>query len=94
MRKNEVPNAYRHLAMILQDKNWFCTCCSQTLPYRRHQECVSTIYASAKIAKIIIASPHSQNTELSSFPILPNQSFSSNYSEKIGIKLEFKTMKG
>jgi len=38
--------------------------------------------------------PHCQNTELSSFPILPNQSFTSNYSEKIGIKLEFKTRKG
>jgi len=38
--------------------------------------------------------PNYQNTELSSFPILPNQSFTSNYNEKIGIKLEFKLRKG
>ena len=34
--------------------------------------------------------PHCQNTELSSFPILPDQSFISNYSEKSGIELQFK----
>lgn len=34
--------------------------------------------------------PSCQNTELSSFPILPNESFISNYSENEGLELEFK----
>ena len=34
--------------------------------------------------------PSCQNTELSSFPILPNESFISNYSESEGLELEFK----
>ncbi|MGC1928143.1 MAG: hypothetical protein WA667_04160 [Candidatus Nitrosopolaris sp.] len=35
--------------------------------------------------------PSCQNIELSSFPILPNESFISNYSEKRGLELEFKS---
>ena len=34
--------------------------------------------------------PSCQNTELSSFPILPNESFVANYSESGGIELQFK----
>jgi hypothetical protein len=34
--------------------------------------------------------PICQNTELSSFPILPNESFISNYTESEGLELEFK----
>lgn len=34
--------------------------------------------------------PSCQNTELSSFPILPNESFISNYNEQRGLELEFK----
>jgi len=34
--------------------------------------------------------PSCQNTELSSFPILPNESFVANYSESEGLELEFK----
>jgi hypothetical protein len=37
--------------------------------------------------------PNCQNTELSSFPILPNESFILNYSEKRGLELEFKSRK-
>jgi hypothetical protein len=34
--------------------------------------------------------PSCQNTELSSFPIMPNESFISNYSESEGLELEFR----
>jgi hypothetical protein len=35
--------------------------------------------------------PSCQNTELSSFPILPKESFIWNYSDKRGLELEFKS---
>lgn len=37
--------------------------------------------------------PHCLQTELSSFPILPNESFTINYNEKRGIELKFNSRK-
>jgi hypothetical protein len=75
----------------------------QTIPNTKEKEtifilCDTCYWSATYFTQFMLPAedrcPSCQNTELSSFPILPNESFISNYSEKTGLELEFKFNKG
>jgi hypothetical protein len=74
----------------------------QNYPNRKEKEAIfilcdtcywSATYFTQFMLPVEDRCPRCQNTELSSFPILANESFILNYSEKRGLELEFKSRK-